>query len=642
MSGYLNVRVRNNGADGSVLIDSNGIQLVGLDDANELNVTVTTDGTIHIATPTGGLISPSGGSLSALDELNRTVIPAITDALDDIAATTAKRLNALHATGTSESMNTSTFLSAFTVPTTELTTDLDDTALEQISADGVGIPAMFLPTFTDSAGNAVDRNLTINLRDTTTGEARKYTVRFDPSSGTGTRSLEDLVTAINNGSGGSFTVFPSDGIGIPNLNAKAVPVSDGYKLQLSAASGFAIDFSPALDLKPTNRQWAGAQITVTSAVAIPSTVGTQLQFQVEPVTAGTLTPLQLRVTSRSATDGSPINHGTIALGAPGVIPLPGIGGTGAVNVTVAAGTYRIGDRFVVDLDAGGAVVQKNSSSTGPYIQTTERTVTDAGFSVRGRYNGSLTLDDYAAGTPPFNTWSMRVVSSGTIGVEASNILTNPQPPIVEFSYWTGLSTSPTLNTVQKTLDNRLPAGSPVEIADGVYAVFDAGDLTNLVGGTNATFTVDSAPDEAGLLPALGINSLFTGSTAASLAVSAELIDDPTQLNVGLTRAEGDNSNVLRFVDTRKEKLFSDGAYALDARYNGILSDVGSQIQQASRLSENQATIQSALENQRQQVSGVNIDEEVGMMILQQQAYSAAAQVVNFSRQNIQTLLSILQ
>ena len=66
------------------------------------------------------------------------------------------------------------------------------------------------------------------------------------------------------------------------------------------------------------------------------------------------------------------------------------------------------------------------------------------------------------------------------------------------------------------------------------------------------------------------------------------------------------------------------------------------IQQANRLSENQDALKASLSNQREQLSGVNIDEEVGKLIQQQQAYSAAARVVSTARDNIQTLLDILR
>ena len=639
LSGYLELRVRHS-SDGSVLIDAGGVNLVGMDSANQLQAALGSDGGVQILTPNAGLVKPKGGSIAALDELSQELVPGLLASLDDLAATMAKRLNQLHATGTSQAMNATSFQADFAIPSAALTANLDDPAVAQVKGIGTGIPATFLPSFTDLAGNAVARNLTINVRDTATGEARKYTVRFDPAQENGTRSLQDLVTAINTGSGGGFTVVGDDAIGIPGLSAKAVAVADGWQFQLTAGTGLSIDFSPALDQQPGNQLWSGPQVTVDTNTAIPAAVGDRLQFTVERVSAAS-PDLQLRLTTRNPLDGSTISHGTVALTGAPPFTVPGIGGTGALDVNFAAGDFREGDSFVVDLDASGSVLQKGTTMVGTYSQENELVATDAGFTVSGRYSGSLGLEPTTT-TPPWSQWSMRVVTAGTIGAKVSSDASQPVPPVVEFSYWGGSSGSPTQQTIRRSLDSSLPAGTPVQIADGVYAVFQAGNLSVTDPGEEATFTVDAQPDQAGLLSALGINAMFSGSTAATIRVADRLVDDPTQFNVGLTRAEGDNSNVLRYIDARSEKLFNSGSFGLDDNYNAVLSDIGVRIKQASRLSENQGTIQAALQNQRDQVSGVNIDEEVGQLILQQQAYSAAARVITFARENIQTLLDLVR
>ncbi len=636
LSGYLELRVQRNLEDGSVQIQAGGILVVGMDSANLLKAQTRPDGGVMIVSPNGGILRPQGGSIAALDELAEDIIPNVATGLDSLVAGMVERLNALHATSTSQSMNATSFQAAFTVPTAHLDTNLDDALLAQVGGKGAGIPALFAPSFTDAAGNATTRNLTINVRDTVTGEARKYTLRYDPAQGNGTRSLSDLVSAINTGEGGGFQVIPADGLGVPGINARAVSVEDGWQLQLSADENLAIDFSPALDLQPGKRQWSGPEVAIETVTAIPVAIGDRLQFEVVDTGGGALA---LEVSTRNAGNGASNVLGSIAASAAGIFNLTGIGGTGELLITLGAGTFRAGDRFVVGLDNGGAVLQKGSIPL-THIQPNERVATDANFSVRGRYTGSLPLLETGSTTTPYSTWSMQVITAGTIGVKASTNPGNPQPPVVEFSYWGGSAAAPIQQTVRRTLDQSLPAGTPVQIADGVFAVFEAGTLTATDPGEAATFTVDAEPDQAGLLSAFGIAGMFTGSTAASLQVSQRLIDDPTQLNTGLTRSEGDNSNVLRLLAAREEKLYNDGGFAFNDTYNAVLSEVGVRIRQAERLDENQTNIRAALENQRQQVSGVNIDEEVGLMILQQQAYTAAARIITFARENIDTLMEL--
>jgi flagellar hook-associated protein FlgK len=639
LSGYLDLRVRIDPASMAASVDAGGVAIVSSGGANTLSTVLQTDGTLSIVTPTSGQLRPAGGSLAALDELDRTIIPGIIDQLDELAATMAQRLNQVHATGTSQAQLASGFEASFIIPTEALDANLDDVAVQATTTGGSGIPATFMPSFTDAAGNLIPRNLTINVRDTATGEARKYTIRYDPATENGTRSLSDLISAINTGSGGGFTVIPADGIGIPGIRAKAVAVDGGYQLQLLADINTSIDFSPALDLQPHLALWSGQSITVRATTAIPTSVGGKLQLEVEddPAIAGAK---RLRITGRSATDGTSQTYGVVALpssGGPVTINVPGVGGSGVLQLDITAGAYRTGDRFAVALDAVGLVVSSGAVA-GDYTIANQRSPTDASISIRGRYQGGLALNDASSGG--YTQWSMRVVTAGTVGVSAPRLPGDPNPPVVEFSYYTGTPGNETLKTARITLDNTKPAGTPVEIADGVYAVFGDGDLAATAVGNDAVFTVDGLPDQAGLLPALGIGGLFTGSTAATLRVAERLSQDPSQLNVGTTRNEGDNSNLQGIIGARTEKLFNSGVFSLDDHYNAILSEVGVRIRQADRMSSNQDSIRASLENRRQQFSGVNIDEEVGLMIMQQQAYTAAARVITFARENIQTLLDL--
>ncbi|MDW8373198.1 MAG: flagellar hook-associated protein FlgK [Planctomycetota bacterium] len=639
LSEFLEIQVRHDPRDGSVLIDAAGTMLVGTESANPLRVVKDTQGRTAIVAPGGGLLRPEGGSLAALDSIARTIVPDMVARLDQLAMTIAKRLNALHATGTSQAMQATTFVAEFLVPSAHLHTDLDADALQRRESQASGFPPWLRPSFTDANGIAAVRNWTINVRNIRTGEARKYTVRYDPASGDGGRSLNDLVRAINTGQSGGFSVYPPDSVGIPGVRAKAVGVEGGWQLQLTTEGPYAIDFSPALDLRPHRQQWGGPQVTVSTVSPIPPQVPRRLQFEVEPVTPGS-TQLQLRITTRSESDGASTTHGVIPLSTlPITVPVPGIGGSGQLTVSLAAGTYRAGDRFVVELNAAGQVLQKGTNLPGTYVQNTERPAADAGFAIRGRYTGSLTLTTSGQPQPPYTTWAMEVLSAGTIGVKQSDDPSDPQPPVVQFTYWTGAPEAPVQRTLSVVLDDRYPPGAPVPIADGVYAVFEAGTLSVTTPGNATRFTVDAEPDQAGLLTAFGFNGMLSGSDAASLRVADRLRRDPTQLNTALTRVSGDNANILRLIASRSEKLFA-GTFTYDDTYNALLSELGVRIRQADRLSENQATIRSALEHQRQQISGVNIDEEVGMLILQQQAYSAAARVVAFARENIQTLLDI--
>lgn len=609
LSEHLDLRVRHFPQDGSVMIDAGGILLVGRDYAEQLSVGSQSDGSLTLLAANKTAINATGGGIGALFDLHEHIIPGLIDDMDTVTATLALELNARQSTGTNHAFFASAFTSQYAIDGALTSTNLDSAQQVHGPSGTPGLSSVFLPSFTDSNGNAVARNLTINVYDPTTKTAEKYTLRYDPATGGGVRSLDDIVSAINTGrstSAGGFTLYPSDAGGIQDVTARKVPVDGGYRLELSAANGKSLDFSAALDLVPTSGVWTGGTTSVTGTDAALS--GQRVTFTVVGNT--------LQASVRSPVDGSSQAYGAplVLGGAAGAI------GSLALTLTPGAANYHDGESFSVDFDINGSVVGGSAS------QVQEWTQGDASMKITGRYTGAVTFT-------PNQQWSMRVVTGGTIG-------STTNAPLVEFTYYSGPADAPVQQRLQRVLDKDLPAGSPVQIADGVYAVFSAGTLSTP--GNQVAFTVDAEPDQARLLPALGINTMFSGDSASTIAVSDALAKDPDRLGLASSRAEGDNSNLRNMSLVRQGKVFGGGTLAIDDYYHTTITELGVRIADTKRLKDNQQTLGTALENQRQQTSGVSIDEEVANLILMQQAYTAAARIISTARENISTLMDLMR
>ncbi|QGG47482.1 flagellar hook-associated protein FlgK [Heliorestis convoluta] len=106
-------------------------------------------------------------------------------------------------------------------------------------------------------------------------------------------------------------------------------------------------------------------------------------------------------------------------------------------------------------------------------------------------------------------------------------------------------------------------------------------------------------------------------------------------------AEGDNKNVLEMVRLRYEAvdLGKYGKATLDNHYRSIISQLGVMSEQSMRMSENQIRLVTAIDNQRQSISGVSLDEEMANMIQQQHAYNAAARMLTTMDDMIDTIVS---
>ncbi len=299
LSTHLDLHVRSQ-SDGSVLIDSNGALLVGQDAAQPISLGKNNDGTIALLAPDKSPINAQGGSIGATIDLHDHILPDLQAQMDTVASSLALELNARNSTGTSSGARIAGYSADTATISANRGLDLDDKAQGQVSGSALGIPAAYLPDFTDANGNPEARNLTINVLDNATGVAQKFTVRYDPATGSGSRSLSDLVTAINTGrSLGGFSVYPPGSGGVGGVSARIVSADGGDRLTLSAAAGKSIDFSSALDTRPAATAWTGADATVTGSDA--SQVYGRVVFR---VSGGTL-----QAVTHSALDGSEAPYG---------------------------------------------------------------------------------------------------------------------------------------------------------------------------------------------------------------------------------------------------------------------------------------------------------------------------------------------
>ncbi|TVR47169.1 MAG: flagellar hook-associated protein FlgK [Planctomycetota bacterium] len=618
LSGLAQVKVRYQG-DQSVLVELDGRLLVGAADSTQLATERGAAGDLTIIFKDDGrAINLDGGRLQALQEVNNSVLPGIIKDFDQLAVAMMQQMNTIHATGANHTARPAGHLGTRIIAPDQLNANLDSLSQLLPKHSKAGIPEGLQPSFVDAAGNPTATNLTINVLNTTTGVAEKYTLRYEPGSlpTPASRSLQDLVNAINTGKGGGFSVHPPTAGGIPNLQAKALPVDGGFRFSLGATDGHSVDFSRSLDLEPAARAWTGEDITgidgsdatlANQRLGLRVNAGSLEAFTIDPVT------------------GNEVPYASTAIS-----PGPATLGNLSLNFAGDAVDYVDGQSFAIDFNAAGAVVD------GPRDIRSTWTEGSANVGIFGRYSGEV-------GMIPDQPWSMEVIQGGLVGAPLG---ANPpnNPPMVKFTYNVGDgSGSAQQETVVITLDENFPPGSQVAIADGVYATFGAGTLSESTANdvNRLDFTVDGQPDEAGLLAALGVGGLFEGTKALDMQVSAALRNSPTNLLVGHTRAAGDNANVLGLLDSRGSKLLDNNTVTFEEFYQGRVSGIAVRVNQAEQLQRNQADLQASLENRRDEISGVSIDEEVGFLILQQQAYQAAARLISIERDNIQTLIGIL-
>ncbi|MDJ0813884.1 MAG: flagellar hook-associated protein FlgK [Woeseiaceae bacterium] len=104
-------------------------------------------------------------------------------------------------------------------------------------------------------------------------------------------------------------------------------------------------------------------------------------------------------------------------------------------------------------------------------------------------------------------------------------------------------------------------------------------------------------------------------------------------------AGGDNGNALLLADIQAAGVLDGGAISIGESYGQLVASVGSSTYQIQASLDAQSVIHSNAQNEVLSKSAVNLDEEAANLIRFQQAYQAAAQVVNVTKTLFDTLLA---
>lgn len=106
------------------------------------------------------------------------------------------------------------------------------------------------------------------------------------------------------------------------------------------------------------------------------------------------------------------------------------------------------------------------------------------------------------------------------------------------------------------------------------------------------------------------------------SIAAALHDDGT----GLSGLPGDGSNALKLAGMRHDvAMFTWGKP--DDFFKSLISNLGVDAQEAIRMTDNQQVLINQIDNNRQAISGVSLDEEMANMVKFQHAYNASARMI---------------
>ena len=171
---------------------------------------------------------------------------------------------------------------------------------------------------------------------------------------------------------------------------------------------------------------------------------------------------------------------------------------------------------------------------------------------------------------------------------------------------------------------------------------------------------DEGTTDAGVAAALGFNTFFTGGGASDMAVNHVLDDKDNiaaaQLDATGQYGTGDNRNAIAIADIQydahsmaqwtfdRQSYNRSGTTSLTAEgyYQAMIGAMGIQSAGINRDMEFNQVMVDKIQEQRDAISGVNLDEEMINLMKFQHAFAVASKLLTVADEMMQTLLQVKQ
>ncbi len=182
------------------------------------------------------------------------------------------------------------------------------------------------------------------------------------------------------------------------------------------------------------------------------------------------------------------------------------------------------------------------------------------------------------------------------------------------------------------------AGDKLDVGNGIRVSIGAGDF-----GAGDSFDVDAFADSdtTGVLSAIGMNTLFSGTDAESMMVRSDIVNSHTRIATALGADMTDNTNALRIADIKDLALSNLNSMTAPEYYRRLATDIGTLVSGRKMNEDNAEVIVQDLAKQRDEISGVDINDESARLLLLEQMYKAMAGFMRTVQTSLATVMEII-
>ena len=577
LADVVGIKVTEN-STGAVNVTVGGATLVGSNGAYNMTLNPNPGGKPSVQIQgVKGEIEIKGGSLGTHIKLGQETMPDIIKDLDNLAKDLIFQMNKAHSTGVPAGGPFKQLVSSNTMG------DLD--------GDG---------KFTDELLNngtlpfdVQNGDLYVTVTEDASGEIVKHKVGINAKDMT----LGELAETLDD---------------IPHLTAEIGSLGN---LRVVGEGGYGFDFSPTLDTNPDNIGSFGsgkASLGTNSPAPYALADGNTLDLSVD--VAGVPTPLSIAFNLDDFKDITEATPEEIAA---------------VINA---------------DPTANSLGIQANTVGDHLFLQTAGEGTVENFTLVGGSAVGSLGWSGQVGQTLTGADNSISPVISGTYTGSGNGVyeFVPTGDGIIGTTPGLGVQVFDDKGELVITLDvgeGYIP-GSDIVVANGVSVSFGLGDLSSTNGDRfELDVVVDS--DTSDVLVALGLNSLLVGSSSMDISLREDIELDPDLISAGFSHGDADGGALLSMFNQKDATQGALGGETFDEFYSQFIGRVGFEASTAQTAYNANNALLSSLQLQREQVSGVNMDEELIDLMRYEQSYSAAIQYITVVDELNDSILSLV-
>lgn len=372
---------------------------------------------------------------------------------------------------------------------------------------------------------------------------------------------------------------------------------------------------------------AGAIINVNGVGAtISGTPADGDVFTFAANTAPPIAPPSIGNTGFATLFGIPTNTAAVA-GPPAAAGFATAGLSLAGSTTITTGSN---DQFRLSLDGGAAVTVTipQGTYTPATLRAAVQTAVDTAF-------GSPPLPSPASVT--LNSNNQLVITSATVGPGSAVTLSsvgNSGTGIMTSAPVTGNNSLPTASIT--LCFNAAQAAAVPPLPDRLTG-FPVGSVVMVTppGGRPTSYVIGQTTDYVPYIS--GAELSFNG---LSFSISGSAVDGDTFTVGPNPSGVSDNRNAGLMAALQTLNAMADGTSTFQSAYSQIVSQIGNKAREVDVTLTTQQNLVKQGETAIQSQSGVNLDEEAANLLRYQQAYQAAAKIINISSKLFDELLNI--